>query len=98
MRSRLTAIFACMLVLAVTAHKVCGAAESVGDETSVAEKVGEAAKRIGKKIEEGVKKTAKKIEDKQVPEKVERKLKKAVDKTAEGFQKAGDKIKQKLAD
>lgn len=63
---------------------------------SVAERIGNTAKKVGKKIEQGLTKAAKKLEEKKVGEKIEQKLKKAVRKTGEGFKKAGDKIEQKL--
>lgn len=66
------------------------------DNPSVAERVGNTAKRVGNKIEQGFTKAAKKLKDKKVGEKIERKLKKAVTKTEEGFKKAGKKIDQKL--
>jgi hypothetical protein len=91
---------ACILLAAAVLNDAAVSATETesGGDASFSEKVGSAAKKIGKKIEEGFKKTAKKIEDKHVPEKVEKKLKKAVDKTAEGFEKAERKIKEKLAD
>jgi predicted DNA-binding helix-hairpin-helix protein len=63
---------------------------------TVAERIGNTAKRVGTKIEQGLTKAVKKLEDKKVGEKIERKLKKAVTKTEEGFKKAGKKIDQKL--
>lgn len=68
------------------------------EERSLGQKIGDTAKKVGTSIEQGVKKVVKKVEDKHVGDKVERKLKKAADKTAQGFEKAGNKIKQKLAD
>ena len=56
------------------------------------------AKRVGQKIEDKTKAVVKKVEEKHVVDKVGDKLKKAATKTAEGFEKAGNKIKQKLAD
>jgi adenylosuccinate synthase len=92
-------VSACLALATVLNNAVIRATETEsGGDASFTEKVGAAAKKIGKKIEDGFKKTAKKIEDKHVPEKVEKKLKKAVDKTAEGFEKAERKIKEKLAD
>ncbi len=99
MRGLLTAVCFCALTAVVANSKVVRATgPQGGGDSSFSEKVGDAAKKIGKKIEEGFKKTAKKLEDKRVPEKVEQKFKKAADKTAEGFEKADRKIKDKLAD
>lgn len=56
------------------------------------------AKHIGQKIEDKTKAVLKKVEEKHVIDKVGEKLKKAATKTAEGFEKAGNKIKQKLSD
>jgi hypothetical protein len=99
MKNTLAAVCACALMTAVFTDGALRAADTQeGGNASFSEKVGNAAKKIGKKIEEGFTKTAKKLEDKHVPEKVEQKLKKAADKTAEGFEKAGRKIKDKLAD
>jgi adenylosuccinate synthase len=99
MKGPVATVVACLLLAAVSNDAVVYAAETEsGGDASFSEKVGAAAKKIGKKIEDGFKKTAKKIEDKNVPEKVEKKLKKAVDKTAEGFEKAERKIKKKLAE
>ena len=95
----LAAVCVCALTTAVfNDGAVLAADPQEGGNASFSEKVGNAAKKIGKKIEEGFTKTAKKLEDKHVPEKVEQKFKKAADKTAEGFEKAGRKIKDKLAD
>ena len=66
------------------------------EQRSVAERIGDSAKKVGDKIEQGFTKAAKKIEQKKLGEKIERKLKKAAAKTAEGFKKAGNKIDQKL--
>jgi hypothetical protein len=66
------------------------------DNPSVAERVGNTAKKVGNKIEQGFTKTETKLKDKKIGEKIERKLKKAVTKTEEGFKKAGKKIDQKL--
>jgi len=99
MKGSLAAVFACALLAAVLNDSaVCTAEPGGSGDASFSEKVGDAAKKIGKKIEEGFNKTAKKLEDKHVPEKVEQKFKKAADKTAEGFGKAERKIKEKLAD
>ncbi len=99
MRRPLAALCACMLIVCFVSYGSVHSAESEsGNDASFSEKVGDAAKKIGKKIEEKFNKTAKKIEDKNVPEKVEKKFKKAADKTAEGFGKAERKIKEKLAD
>ena len=84
MRGVLTAVCFCALAAVVANLKVVRAAEPQGGgDSSFSEKVGDAAK---------------KLEDKRIPEKVEQKFKKAADKTAEGFDKAGRKIKDKLAD
>lgn len=99
MRASLATVCVCALFAAVLHGAAVRAAEPQGaGDTSFSEKVGNAAKKIGKKIEEGFTKTAKKLEEKRVPEKVEQKLKKAADKTAEGFGKAERKIRDKLAD
>jgi hypothetical protein len=99
MRGLFTAVCLCALMAVVANSKAVRAAEPRGGgDASFSEKVGDAAKKIGKKIEEGFKKTAKKLDDKHVPEKVEQKFKKAADKTAEGLEKADRKIKDKLAD
>jgi hypothetical protein len=99
MRGSITLMCAGALVAALLIDGIVQGAEPKGEgEASFSEKVGHAAKKIGKKIEEGFTKTAKKLEDKHVPEKVEQKFKKAADKTAEGFGKAERKVKQKLAD
>jgi hypothetical protein len=99
MRGSLVTIFSCALLAAVLNDAVVRAGEPQGGgEASFSDKVGDAAKKIGKKIEEGFKKTTKKLEDKHVPEKVEQKFRKAADKTVEGFEKADRKIKDKLAD
>lgn len=62
------------------------------------ERVESTAKHIGEKIESKTKAVVKKVEEKHVVDKVGEKLKKAATKTAEGFEKAGNKIKQKLGD
>lgn len=56
------------------------------------------AKQIGQKIEDKTKAVVKKVEEKHVVDKVGQKLKKAATKTAEGFEKAGNTIKEKLSD
>jgi hypothetical protein len=95
---RATLLTLCLAVALSPSPLLCAGEASTGSETSLADKIGDTAKKIGKKIEEGITKTAKKIEEKRIPEKVERKLKKAADKTAEGFGKAEKKLKQTLAD
>jgi hypothetical protein len=95
---RATLLTLCLAVALSPSPLVWAGEASTGSETSLADKIGDTAKKIGKKIEEGITKTAKKIEEKRIPEKVERKLKKAADKTAEGFGKAEKKLKQTLAD
>ena len=98
MKTTLATVCACALMTIVVNDGAVRAADpQQGGNASFSEKVGNAAKKIGKKIEEGFTKTAKKLEDKHVPEKVEQKFKKAADKTAEGFEKAGRKIRDKLA-
>ncbi len=62
------------------------------------ERVETTAKHVGQKIEDKTKAVVKKVEDKHVVDKVGEKLKKAATKTVEGFEKAGNKIKQKLGD
>jgi len=98
MKASRVIICLCILFAEPLSYGIAGGSEPAAGEQSFSEKVGGAAKKIGKKIEEGFTKAAKKLEDKHVPEKVEQKLKKAADKTAEGFSKAERKIKQKLAD
>jgi hypothetical protein len=99
MKGPVATVSACLVLATVLNNAVvCANETEPSGDASFTEKVGAAAKKIGKKIEDGFKKTAKKIEDKHVPEKVEKKLKKAADKTAEGFEKAERKIKEKLAD
>lgn len=72
-----------------------GEDKSVND-SSVAERIGNTAKKVGTKIEQGLTKAATKLKEKKVGEKIEQKLKKAVTKTEEGFKKAGKKIEEKL--
>ncbi|OQW35405.1 MAG: hypothetical protein A4E19_01150 [Nitrospira sp. SG-bin1] len=72
------------------------AERSPANNPSVAERIGNTAKKVGNKIEQGFTKAAKKLKEKKVGEKIERKLKKAVTKTEEGFKKAGKKIDKKL--
>ena len=66
------------------------------NNSNVAERIENTAKKVGNKIEQGFTKAATKLKEKKVGEKIERKLKKAVTKTEEGFKKAGRKIDQKL--
>ncbi|MDH4078178.1 MAG: hypothetical protein OEU68_00015 [Nitrospira sp.] len=66
------------------------------DNPSVAERIGNTAKKVGNKIEQGLTKAATKLKEKKVGEKIERKLNKAAKKTAEGLKKAGNKIDEKL--
>jgi len=63
---------------------------------SVAERIGNTAKKVGNKVEQGLTKAATKLKEKKVGEKIEQKLKKAVTKTEEGFKKFGRKIEEKL--
>lgn len=74
---------------------------ALGEDTSahdpsVAERIGNTAKKVGTKIEQGLTKAATKLKEKKVGEKIEQKLKKAVTKTEEGFKKAGKKLDEKL--
>jgi predicted outer membrane protein len=71
-------------------------AEESATKPGVMERIEATAKKVGKKLEEAVTKTAKKVEEKHIGDKIGQKLKKAADKTAEGFEKAGNKIEQKL--
>lgn len=71
---------------------------SAEESQGMMERVGTAAKHIGEKFESKTKAVVKKVEEKHVVDKVGEKLKKAATKTAEGFEKAGNKIKEKLND
>lgn len=82
------------MVILVLAAGFSQAEESKG----MMQQVKDTAKRVGQKIEDKTKAVVKKVEDKHLGDKVEQKLKKAVTKTAEGFEKAGNKIKEKLGD
>jgi len=84
------------LLFWVSLGSVVLAESKPADNPSVAERIGNTAKKVGNKIEQGLTKAAAILEKKKVGEKIERKLKKAVTKTEEGFKKAGRKIDQKL--
>jgi hypothetical protein len=79
-----------------TLGSVALAESKPADNPSMAERIGNTAKKVGNKIEQGFTKAATKLQEKKIGEKIERKLKKAVTKTEEGFKKAGRKIDQKL--
>lgn len=77
-------------------NAVALAEDRPANNPSVAERIGNTAKKVGNKIEQGLTKATKKLQEKKVGEKIERKLKKAVTKTEEGLKKAGKKIDQKI--
>lgn len=98
MRLRLNSRWVVWLLLPLWALLGCATVgeDRPADDPSMAERIGNTAKKVGNKIEQGFTKAATKLKDKKVGEKIERKLKKAVTKTEEGFKKAGKKIDQKL--
>lgn len=80
----------------VSFNSVALAEDQSVSNPSVAERIGNTAKKVGTKIEQGLTKAATKLKEKKVGEKIEQKLKKAVTKTEEGFKKFGRKIEEKL--
>lgn len=85
-----------LLPVWVALGTVASAEDRQTNNPSVAERIGNTAKKVGNKIEKGFTKAATKLKEKKVGEKIERKLNKAVTKTEEGFKKAGRKIDHKL--
>lgn len=85
-----------LLPLWVSLGAEASAEDKPTNNPSVAERIGNTAKKVGNKIEQGFTKAATKLKEKKVGEKIERKLKKAITKTEEGFKKAGNKIDQKF--
>ena len=85
-------------VLAVSLVTFGGSPVFAEESPGMMERVETTAKHIGEKIESKTKAVVKKVEEKHVVDKVGEKLKKAATKTAEGFEKAGNKIKEKLND
>ena len=87
------------LLTLVAALVLSGVSPVLAEESpGMMQQIETSAKRVGQKIEDKTKAVVKKVEEKHVVDKVGDKLKKAATKTAEGFEKAGNKIKQKLAD
>lgn len=84
------------LILAVTLLVFSAGSVRAEESKGMMERVDDTAQRVGQKIEGKTKAVVKKVEEKHIVDKIGQKLKKAATKTAEGFEKAGNKIKEKL--